>query len=323
MKDLLTVNRLCVGYGKIKAVADATFALKPGEILGIVGESGCGKSTLLKAIMNQRELGIRILGGSVVFDGRDIEDLSVGEMRELRGTKIGMIFQNPETTFNTIRKYRSQFYDTLKSHDRYRKNEAEGQILTILERLNLDDGKRIIDSCPYEMSGGMNQRVAVAMAMLMGPKLLLADEPTSALDVTVQKQVVEELLRLRDSFGTAIILVTHNIGVVRRMADQIAIMYAGRIVEQGPCGEVLKNPDHPYTRALLNAVPKLNGAMPKGLDGRPPTDGASMKTCAFAERCPLRHKDCENSSNALLMVGENHFCSCTRGNWISKEQIDE
>lgn len=216
-------------------------------------------------------------------------------------------------SFNPIRTYRQQFFETLKSHGLLQNPaEMEAKILDIFSSLKLEGGEGILNSCPYEMSGGMNQRIAIAMAMVLEPSLLLADEPTSALDVTVQLQVVEELLNMRKNCGTAMILVTHNIGVVRKMADRVAILYAGRIVEIGSVAEVLADPVHPYTRALMDAVPVLGGNVPEGLDGNPPSKGADMDTCAFAERCVYCDQECNLKKPEMMQISADHWALCSR-----------
>ena len=310
--EILTVDNLWAGYGDTPVVREISFSLKRGEILGIVGESGCGKSTLMKALMRQNDTGVKTFKGSICFQGNDFNALNRRQIRQIRGTGIGMIFQNPGSSFNPIRTYRQQFFDTLRSHGRLEHKDTEKQITDIFERLGLSDGKAILNSYPFELSGGMNQRVAIAMNMLLHPSVVLADEPTSALDVTVQRQVVKELLQLRNEEQTAIILVTHNIGLVRYMADRAAILYAGSIVETGPKEEVLNHPAHPYTRALLQAVPGLSSGVPKGLGGMPPAKGALLDYCPFYERCPEKAEECCLGRPPVLKSGSDHYAACIR-----------
>ena len=235
------------------------------------------------------------------------------ERRRLAGREIGMIYQNPSAAFNPIRTYRKQFTEMMKSFGSYEKEKAEREILDLFARLNLPDGKRILDSCPYELSGGMNQRVAIAAAMLPGPRLLLADEPTSALDVTTQKQVVDELQNLRKMAGMTMLLVTHNLGVAAKLADTIGIMYAGRLVEYGETKKVLNHPLHPYTRKLLAAIPTIGGRLPEGLDGQPPLYGACQRGCVFWERCTQCNEACKEKPYRLTEAEPGHFASCTEG----------
>lgn len=302
---LLTVDNLRASYGDGDVLADVTFQMRAGEILCIAGESGCGKSTLLKAILGLRELGAMVTGGQITFGG---QALRTPAPRGMLGAEIGMIFQNPGASFNPVRSYEKQFRETLRSHGRAYDVQ---EILACFEKLQLPDGARILKCRPYELSGGMNQRVAIALAMLLRPRLLLCDEATGALDVTTQKSVVEELLRLRDACATAILLVTHNLGVAARMADTVGIMYAGRMVEYGDAAAVLHTPAHPYTQSLIAAVPDFSGALPSGLDGQPPLHGATLPGCAFRARCPHAQAGCEQKTYTMRQVGERHFSCCT------------
>lgn len=263
---VLSIKNLSVNYGEQQILSDVSFDVKPGEILGIAGESGCGKSTLLKAIVPKRSSGLTISSGSMIFEHRNLVSGDQEAVKGVCGKEIGMIMQNPKGSFNPIRTYRNQFMETLKSHGLYSKADFEKQVLDALNKLNLSNGSEILDSCPCEMSGGMNQRIAIALSLLLKPKLLLADEPTSALDVTAQALVIEELLRIRDYTNTAIILVTHNIGLLSGIADKAGVMYQGRLVEWGDAKEVLHSPKHSYTKRLLAAVPELRlrqGVTPK------------------------------------------------------------
>jgi len=260
VEKLLQVNGLCAGYGGCDTVRNVSLDVARGEIFGIAGESGCGKSTLLKAIMELPASGVAINRGSVVFDGRNLSGLSPGEFRKIRGSEMCMVFQNASASMNPIRKIKKQAYETLRSHRKMCRCEAYDLIASVFEKLGLSDFDRIMNSCPYELSGGMNQRVAIALAMVMEPKLILADEPTSALDVTTQAQVADELMLLREKFGTSVVIVSHNIGLISRMADTVAVMHDGQIAEMGAKEKVLKNPEHPYTKSLIEVVPRLKGA---------------------------------------------------------------
>lgn len=260
MKELLTYQSVEVSFNGLPVTHDVSFTLHAGEILGIVGESGSGKSTLLKAAMGLLGNGGLVTRGDIWFDGKDLPDLREKEMWRIRGAKLGMIFQDAGASLCPIRTIGDQIYESMAAHGRVSRGQAKEKALALFEKLQFKDGRRIWDSYPFELSGGMNQRVGIAIAMLMEPPVLLADEPTSALDVAVQKQVVEEMLRLRNIFGTAIMLVTHDIGVVSVMADTILVLRDGRVMEYGPAKQVLENPQDAYTRQLLNAVPKLRRA---------------------------------------------------------------
>lgn len=312
-RTLLSVKSLSISYGGKNVAADLSFDLMPGEIMSVAGESGCGKSSLLKALLGLVGEGIRVTNGSIVFDGVSLVGAASRQRNKLKGRSIGLISQNPGASFNPIRRYRKQFAETLKSHGIFRGEESYKDILNCFEKLQLPDGERILKSCPYEMSGGMNQRIAIALTMLLEPKLLLADEPTSALDVTTQMQVIDELMRLREINGTAIIIVTHNLGIAAKMADKLGIMYAGRMVEYGDMPKVLKNPRHPYTRSLIGAVPDLCGEMPRGLDGQPPLFGADMDGCVFSGRCPVAMRNCADKGYKMLRITDGHYACCDKG----------
>lgn len=260
MEKLLVCQSVEICFNGRAVVHDVSFTLHPGEILGIVGESGSGKSTLLKAAMGLLGSGGMVTRGDIWFQGQNIPDLSEKEMRRIRGTGMGMVFQDCGASLCPIRTIGEQIYESMSAHNKISRTEAKEKTLSLFEKLNFKDRKRIWDSYPFELSGGMNQRVGIAIAMLLEPPVLLADEPTSALDAAVQRQVVRELLHMRDVFGTAIILVTHDIGVVSAMADTVLVLKDGRMVEYGRAGQVLEAPENAYTRRLLAAVPRLRRA---------------------------------------------------------------
>lgn len=260
MAELLSYEHVEISYGGTPVVHDVSFSVKPGEILGLVGESGSGKSTLIKAAMGLLGDNGLVTKGDILFDGKNIPDLPEKELRKIRGAKIGMIFQDAGASLCPIRTIGEQIYESMSAHMDISKADAQDRAFTLFEKLHFQDSRRIWDSYPFELSGGMNQRAGIAIAMLMNPAVLLADEPTSALDVAVQKQVVLEMKLLRELFGTAIILVTHDIGVVSAMADTVLVLKDGRKVEYGPARKVLQAPEQAYTKKLLAAVPKLRRA---------------------------------------------------------------
>ena len=310
-EKLLEISSLSVRYpgAKTSTLRDVELTLRAGEITCVIGESGCGKSTLFHAVM-QLPGRVEITEGSVCFRGEDLRDLSKQRLRELRGKRIGVVFQEPGASLDPIRKIRAQFYEALHAHDgSVTKAQAAEKAAAILKTLEFPDPDRILNSCPAQLSGGMNQRVAIALAMAPEPDVLLCDEPTSALDVTVQAQIVDELLRLRDTFGTCILLITHNMGVVAKMADRVAVMYGGRIVEYGPKDDVLYASSHPYTKALMEAIPKLNGQAPRGIPGKRP-DVFPETGCAFAPRCPQSCRECETCGMIRHFVHEEHWTLC-------------
>lgn len=257
MEALLQYNHVDISYLGQPVIRDVSFSLHSGEILGIVGESGSGKSTLIKAAMGLLGSEGSITGGEICYRGRLLNRLPPREMRTLCGSELGYIFQNAGSSFCPIRTVGAQLYETMKEHEKISRKDFEVQALELLSKLGFDNGKRILGSYPFELSGGMQQRVGIAAAMLLNPSVLFADEPTSALDVTIQKQVVEEMLMVRETFGTAIVLVTHNLGVIGAMTDRVLVLENGRCVECGSTRQVLSQPRADYTKALLAAVPRL------------------------------------------------------------------
>lgn len=255
-REILNLKNLSVSYGDINILKDIDLSLKKGEILGIVGESGSGKSTLIKSIMGILDENASI-DGEINFEGKDLASLSLKDYRKIKGKEISMIFQNPTEYFNPTRKISKQFIETIRSHNDISKQEIQKKSINTFKFLGLQDGKKIWNSYPFELSGGMNQRVAIALSIMLEPKILLADEPTSALDVTTQAQIVTELLHMREKFGTTMVVVTHSLGVAAYLADRLVVMKDGKIVETGKTEEVLKNPKSEYTKLLIASVPTL------------------------------------------------------------------
>ena len=257
MAELLRYEHVEISYNGVPAVRDISFSVGEGEILGIVGESGCGKSTLIRAAMGLLGNTGLVTRGDILYKGKNLPDLSYAEVRKLNGPELGMIFQNAGSSFCPIRTVGAQLYESMTEHKAAGRQDFGRQALELFAKLGFEDGQRILDSYPFELSGGMQQRVGIAAAMLMNPKVLFADEPTSALDVSVQKQVVEEMLLVRRNFGTSIVLVTHNIGVIGAMADKVLVMRGGEMVEYGEKEQVLRDPKEAYTKRLMSAVPRL------------------------------------------------------------------
>lgn len=260
MEPLLTYDSVEVSFNGHAVTHDVSFTIHKGEILGIVGESGSGKSTLLKAAMGLLGGGGLVTRGDIWFQNKDLPDLPEPELRKIRGAQIGMIFQDAGASLCPIRTIGDQIYESMAAHMEITRVQAKEKALILFDKLQFKNGQRIWESYPFELSGGMKQRAGIAIAMLMEPPVLMADEPTSALDVAVQKQVIEEMLHLRELFGTAIILVTHDIGVVSAMADTVLVLKDGRIMEFGTTQQILCEPQDTYTRKLLAAVPKLRRA---------------------------------------------------------------
>jgi len=314
--ELLEISGLTVRYpdAKTPTLRNVDLTLRKGEITCVIGESGCGKSTLFHSIL-QLPGRVSVMKGSVCFEGRDLSHMSAKELRSVHGNGIGAVFQEPGASLNPIRKIHVQFYEGLKAHGRISRQESRDKAAELLGDMEFPDPQRILDSCPAQLSGGMNQRVAIALAMAPDPKVLLCDEATSALDVTVQAQIVDRMLAVRDHYHTCILMITHNMGVVAKMADYVAVMYGGRIVEYGPREIVLSKPAHPYTRALLEAIPKLNGEAPKGIPGKRP-DVFQEFGCSFEPRCPYASEKCRGGQQEPVKryVGENHWTLCVEEN---------
>ena len=260
MAEILRFEHVDITYNGFKAIKDVSFTVDEGEILGIVGESGSGKSTLIKAAMGLLGPTGLVTRGDIWYKGKNLPDLSPRELRRLNGPELGMIFQYAGSSFCPIRTVGAQLYESMTEHENISRGEFAARATDLLGKIGFDDARRILDSYPFELSGGMQQRVGIAAAMLLHPSVLMADEPTSALDVSVQKQVVEEMLLVRRTFGTSIVLVTHNIGVIGAMADKVLVMRYGEMVEYGETKQVLEHPKEDYTKLLMSAVPRLRRA---------------------------------------------------------------
>lgn len=257
---MLEIKDLTVQYGsQPPTIEHFNLSMKKGEIISVVGESGSGKTTVIRAVLGALAGSGKVTAGDILFQGESLLGNSKEEWRRLRGTKMSMIFQDCGGTLNPIRRIGSQYVEYIRAHSKKSKDEAWAQAVSMLEKMRLPDSENIMKSYPHQLSGGMRQRVGIAMAMTFQPQLLLADEPTSALDVTTQAQIVRQMMELRDSFGTGIIIVTHNLGVAAYMADQLIVMQNGKVVDQGTRDEVMDHPTNDYTKRLLKAVPEMEG----------------------------------------------------------------
>ncbi|MEW6622999.1 MAG: ABC transporter ATP-binding protein [Bacillota bacterium] len=324
-KTILRVNNLSIQYdninGPIKVIRNLNFSLSEKEVLGIVGESGSGKTTLVLSLMDMLPPGGQVVDGDIIYRDRSIFNLSKAEKRSYRGKSIAMIFQEPVSTLNPVRRIGSQFIETLCCHFSISKTEARERAIDMLSKMNLPNPDRVINYFPFQLSGGMKQRVTIAMAMALEPDILIADEPTSALDVTVQAQIIAEMQKLLDKFSTSIVLITHNMGVVAHMAHRIGVMYAGQMVELGDKHEIINKPRHPYTRALLSSVPVLNPPRNKKLfsiKGQPPEFLNLPTGCTFAPRCSLADRNCNTKPPQLVEVSAGHTVLCRKVESASK-----
>jgi oligopeptide transport system ATP-binding protein len=312
VKDLKTY--FYTDAGVVKAVDGISYDLMEGETLGLVGESGCGKSVSALSILRLIPYPPgKILGGEVVFEGKDLLKISVDEIRHVRGNQIAFIFQEPMTSLNPVLTIGLQTGEALELHRGFNKKETRDEVIRLLRMVGIPDAERRIDDYPHQFSGGMRQRVMIAMALSCNPKLLIADEPTTAVDVTIQAQLLEVIKELTSRLGTAVILITHNLGVVARHVNRMAVMYAGRIVEFGSAIDVYGRPRHPYTIGLLASVPRLDQPRKERLvpiEGQPPNLIHLSPGCSFYPRCSHRMEQCSHTRPELRPVGPEHLTAC-------------
>ncbi|MCL3883053.1 ABC transporter ATP-binding protein [Marivita sp. GX14005] len=309
---LLSVRDLSICFdtrhGPLRAVDGITFDLAPGEILGMVGESGAGKSLTGTAITGLLERPGRIDRGEIHFEGQRIDTLGAEEMRRLRGRKIGAIFQDPLTSLNPLMTVGQQLVQTIRTHMPLSREAARKRAISFLEEVGIPAPEARIDQYPHQFSGGMRQRVVIALALCAEPSLVIADEPTTALDVSIQAQILDLLKRMCRDHGAAVILVTHDMGVIAETADRVAVMYSGRVVEIGPVEKVVRDPHHPYTTGLMQSIPRVGSGAERltQIDGAMPRLTALPDGCAFHPRCPRAFAECSRSKPASLPVEGGH-----------------
>ena len=302
--------------GEVRAVDGLSYDVKKGECVGLVGESACGKSVSAFSIMRLIPYppGV-IVGGEIIFKGQDLLKVSEAEMRHIRGSRVAMIFQEPMTSLNPVLNISLQISESLELHRGMNRKTAAEEAVKLLQLVGLPDAEQRVSDYPHQFSGGMQQRIMIAMALSCNPELLIADEPTTSVDVTVQAQLLDLLDNLRSQFGTAVMIITHNMGVVARYADRVNVMYAGRLVETAPTDILYGEPKHPYTKGLLASVPRLDLARKRKLsviDGLPPNLARLPKGCAFCPRCYLAIDRCREEKPELEKVEEEHYSACFR-----------
>ena len=314
---LLDVRHLRVSFrteeGVAKAVDDLSLSVGPGEILGIVGESGSGKTVSMMAVMRLIRDPNAIIEGQILYRGRDLMTVSKDQIRSIRGREIAMIFQDPMTALTPVYTVGWHIAEQIRAHSRVSSAQARIRAIELLDEVGIADPDRRVDDYPHQFSGGMRQRVMIAMALSCNPALLIADEPTTALDVTIQAQILDLLKRLRDDHGSAIVLVTHDMGVVANVAERVAVMYAGRVVEEAPRARLFRNPQHPYTWGLLGSIPRLDRPRLRRLvaiPGAPPSPFAPPEGCRFAPRCPHRFELCSIQPELLERSEPGHEDAC-------------
>jgi peptide/nickel transport system ATP-binding protein len=314
---LLDVRNLRVSFrtedGVAHAVNDLSLTVSPGEILGVVGESGSGKTVSMMAVMRLIRDPNATIEGQVLYRGHDLMTLSKSQIRSVRGNEIAMIFQDPMTALTPVYTIGWQIAEQIQAHARVSKAQARARTIELLDEVGVANPDRRVDDYPHQFSGGMRQRVMIAMALSCSPSLLIADEPTTALDVTIQAQILELLKRLRDDHGSAIVLITHDMGVVADVAERVAVMYAGRVVEEAPKTRLFRNPQHPYTWGLLGSVPRIDRPRLRRLvaiPGTPPSPLAPPEGCAFAPRCLHRFDVCSTQPELLERSEPGHRDAC-------------
>ena len=322
-KAVLSVKNLQTVFhtqdGDVCAVNNVSFSLQEGELLGVVGESGSGKSVTMMSLLKLLAMPpAEIVGGSVMFDGRDLMDLSVDELRKVRGRDIGFIFQDPMTSLNPVFTVGFQLMEPLRTHMNLDKKAAKARAIELLELVGIPSAADRLRDFPHQFSGGMRQRVMIAIALACDPKVLIADEPTTALDVTVQAQIIEIVKDLRQKLGMAIIWITHDLGVVAGIADRVAVMYGGQIVEYANVDDLYSNPRHPYTQALLQTLPTQGGDRDERLvsiPGQAPNLKGVLTSCPFAPRCNHVHDKCHQANPPHARVSESQISAC----WLEVE----
>ena len=330
MATLLEVKNLKTHFftmeGVVKAVDGVSYELNEGETLGLVGESGCGKSVSALSVMRLiPDPPGKIIDGEILLDGEDILQIDMEGMREVRGAKIAMVFQEPMTSLNPVLTVERQITETLQLHMGMSKLESQRESVNLLTRVGIPDPEIRIKQYPHQFSGGMRQRVMIAMALSCNPRLIIADEPTTALDVTIQAQILDLMKSLTTELGVALIVITHNLGVVARYADRVNIMYAGKVIERGEAREIYANPRHPYTVGLLRSVPRLDLPRRAKLDpieGQPPDLINLPPGCAFRERCRWAVDKCATDTPELVETSDGHLSACFRADELGATEID-
>ena len=307
-EPLLEIEQLRIEFetrrGPLVAVSDVSFTVQPGEVFGIVGESGAGKSLTGQAIIGLLDPPGRIAAGKIIFDGRRIDNLTYNEIRKIRGKDIGMIFQDPLTSLNPLYTVGQQLVETILTHTSVTRKQAYEKAIKLLSEVGIPAPEERIDHYPHQFSGGMRQRVVIALALCVNPKLIIADEPTTALDVSIQAQIIDLLKRLCQKHGTAVILITHDMGVVAELSDRVAVMYSGRMVEIGNVRRVVKHALHPYARGLMDSIPSINkkSSELKQIKGSMPRLTEIPQGCSFHPRCPEAFDQCRKETPDLIDI---------------------
>ncbi len=323
IKNLETAFRIKDDY--FNAVDNVSLDLHSNEVLAIVGESGCGKSTLATTVMGLHNENLTKSTGEIIYDGKNLLELSEDELNKIRTKEIGMIFQDPLSSLNPLQKIGKQIEEALVYHTELKKEEREARVIELLTQVGIPNPQRCAKQYPHELSGGMRQRVMIAMALSCKPNIIIADEPTTALDVTIQAQILDLLKQLQEEMHAGVILITHDLGVVAEMADRVAVLYAGEVVELGTSEQVFQNPQHPYTRSLLRSIPQLDGDGNEDLyaiEGMVPSIKNLDRTgCRFAPRVPWLKEEAHEKNPSLHEVEAGHFVRCTCHKHFTFEEV--
>ncbi|HDX9493529.1 ABC transporter ATP-binding protein [Bacillus thuringiensis] len=319
LKDLQT--HFQTEEGTVKAVNHVSFAVREGETVCVVGESGCGKSVTALSIMGLIAESGSVVGGDILYEGKSLLGMKEKELRSLRGNDIAMIFQEPMTSLNPVFTVGEQIVETLREHELLSKNEAYKKTIELIRKVGIARADEIVHSYPHELSGGMLQRIMIAVALSCNPKLLIADEPTTALDVTIQAQILDLLRQVKEEFKTSILLITHDLGVVAEMADYVVVMYGGKVIEEAPVLEIFQNPKHPYTKGLLKSKPVMGKRIDKlySIPGQVPNLVGLGEFCYFSGRCEHCMEICEKEAPNLNVNDENHKVAC----WLYEERAEQ
>lgn len=319
LKDLQT--HFQTEEGTVKAVNHVSFSVREGETVCVVGESGCGKSVTALSIMGLIAESGSVVGGDILYEGKSLLGMKEKDLRSLRGNDIAMIFQEPMTSLNPVFTVGEQIVETLREHELLSKNEAYKKAIELIRKVGIARADEIVHSYPHELSGGMLQRIMIAVALSCNPKLLIADEPTTALDVTIQAQILDLLRQVKEEFKTSILLITHDLGVVAEMADYVVVMYGGKVIEEAPVLEIFQNPKHPYTKGLLKSKPVMGKRIDKlySIPGQVPNLVGLGEFCYFSGRCEHCMEICEKEAPNLNVNDENHKVAC----WLYEERAEQ
>lgn len=312
--NILEVKGLNLAFrleeGEAQAIHGVSFSLAKGKALGLVGESGCGKTVTAMSIMRLLPPNAKVLGGEILYNGQNVLGFSDKQMQKLRGAKVALIPQDPLTSLNPLYTVGEQIAETIKQHQNLSSSAAKQKAIEAMTSVQIPEAQERYNDYPHQFSGGMRQRIIIAMALSCNPELIIADEPTTALDVTVQAQILDLIKEIQKEYGTSLLLITHDLGVVAQVCDDVAVMYAGRIVEYANVREIFANPLHPYTKGLMESLPNINTERLKPIEGQPPSIREVIPGCPYYSRCKFRTDKCSSSAPSLTENKQGHYVSC-------------